>query len=208
VGLCLLVSSIGFRKLVYFISIGYGYAIAAMAVVSLSVAFGTGKPDSIAVCEACILALYGVRLGTYLATRERSATYRASQGIADGRSERAAIGIKFVIWVSVSLLYVAMFMPCIARRIDPLPALSIAGLLVMAAGLAIETIADRQKSRAKRVSPGAFAIRVSIASCPNYFGGTLVWTGNILAGAALLGNWLVCGLAIVGYVCIVRIMIG
>ena len=95
-----------------------------------------------------------------------------------------------------------------AGRPDPAPALSVAGLAIMAAGLLIEGIADRQKSAAKKAAPKRFCDSglYKIVRCPNYFGETLVWTGNLLAGAALLGNWLAWLLAAVGYASIVLIM--
>ena len=201
----------------YFISIGYGYSIAAMAVASVAVAVVTGKLEVVALLEATLLAMYGVRLGTYLAVRERSAHYRASQTEADASAKRIALPLKLVVWVSVAILYVMMFMPCIARFSavaagvsDPVPVLSWIGLAVMVAGLAIEAVADYQKNSAKKAAPDRFCDSglYRLVRCPNYFGETLVWTGNLLAGAALLSNWLVWLLAAAGYAIIVLIMKG
>lgn len=216
-GLCLLVSAVGFRKFVYFISIGYGYSIAAMAIASVAVAVVTGKLELVALLEAALLAFYGVRLGTYLAVRERSAHYRASQTEADASAKKITLPLQLVIWVSVAVLYVMMFMPCVARFsaaasgvADPVPALSWIGLAIMAAGLVIEAVADLQKNRAKKAAPDRFCNSglYRLVRCPNYFGETLVWTGNLLVGAALLSNWLVWLLSAAGYVIIVLIMKG
>jgi steroid 5-alpha reductase family enzyme len=94
--------------------------------------------------------------------------------------------------------------------VDQVPALSIAGVAVMAAGIAIEAIADRQKSAAKKKAPGRFCDSglYRIMRCPNYFGELLVWTGNLLAGAAFLGSWLAWVIAGVGYLAIFLIMKG
>jgi steroid 5-alpha reductase family enzyme len=152
--LCLLVSSIGFRSLVWFISL-----------------------------------VYGLRLGAYRAVQEADTE----------RQGKTAFPVKVAIWLTMSVLYVAMVMPTFARvsaeargGLDPLPLLSIAGLLVMAAGIIIKAVADRQKSLAKRDAPGRFCDRglYRMVRCPNYFGELLVWTGNLVAGASLLQGWL------------------
>jgi steroid 5-alpha reductase family enzyme len=216
-GLCLLVSAIGFKKFVFFISIGYGYSIAAMALVSLAVGLATGKLEIVAAIEAALLAVYGLRLGTYLVLREAKPSYQATQAADGDRSGVGSFGLKLLVWLTVALLYVAMFTPCAMRfaaaaagAADPAPALSIIGLAVMAAGLLIEGIADRQKSAAKKTAPKRFCDSglYKVVRCPNYFGETLVWTGNLLAGAALLGNWLAWLLASVGYLSIILIMRG
>ena len=64
----LLVSSIGFKKYVWFISIGYGFSITATGLVLLML---YGKTLDIFGIIACfIFVLYGLRLSGYLAYRE------------------------------------------------------------------------------------------------------------------------------------------
>lgn len=212
--LCLAVSAIGFYRLVYFISIGYGLSIAAMALASLALSLDSAS--LLARIQALLLCAYGLRLALYLIRRERDSGYRASQA-QDGRGGAGGPALKLAIWLSVSLLYVCQYLPAMARfqaaaegRADPLPVLGILGLLVMAAGLAIESLADAQKGRAKRLAPGRFCDRglYRLTRCPNYFGEILVWTGNLLAGAALLGNALAWTLAALGFACIVLVMVG
>jgi steroid 5-alpha reductase family enzyme len=212
--LCLAVSAIGFYRLVYFISIGYGFSIAAMALASL--ALGLGSAGLIPWVQALLLAAYGLRLGIYLVARERDAGYRASLA-GDERSSEAGLAVKLAIWISVACLYVMQFMPALARFaadasgvVDGAPAVSAIGLAIMAAGLAIEWVADAQKNAAKRRAPGRFCDSglFRISRCPNYFGEILVWTGNLVAGAAVLGNALAWALSGLGYACIILIMIG
>ena len=214
-GICLAVSAIGFRKTVYFISIGYGYSIAAMAITSLAVAGRVA--GAVTWLAAVLLAIYGIRLGTYLAIREGKASYQATQKSDGDRSAGTGLAAKLGIWITVALLYPAMFMPALARFVgearggaDQVPALSIAGVAVMAAGIAIEAVADLQKSAAKKRNPGRFCGSglYRFIRCPNYFGELLVWTGNLLAGAAFLGGWLAWAIAAIGYVSIFLIMKG
>lgn len=214
-GVCLVVSAIGFYRVVYFISIGYGFSVAAMAVASLVAVLG--GVDWITWAQALLLAIYGSRLGTYLAVRERNKAYRATQETDGDRGGPVGSGVKVAIWVSVSALYVCMFMPSLSRfvssamgRAEPVAWLSIAGLCIMAAGILIEMIADSQKSRAKRIAPSKFCASglFKMVRSPNYFGELLVWTGSLCAGASRISGWLEWVLAIVGYVCIVLIMVG
>jgi steroid 5-alpha reductase family enzyme len=213
-GLCLAVSAIGFKKYAYFISIGYGYSVAAMAIASC--ALGGSTAGLLTWLEAALVAAYGLRLGTFLVIREGKSSYRASQA-DDDRPARVGLGLKLAIWVTVAVLYVIMFMPLLARfaaeaagATDALPALSSAGVAATALGLALEAIADAQKSAAKKKAPSRFCGSglYRLTRCPNYFGEILVWTGLFASGAALLGSWLAWLLAAAGYACIVLIMIG
>ncbi len=212
---CLVVSSVGFFRLVLFISVGYGYSVAAMAIVVAAV-FGHDA-GLITWAQTFLMFAYGVRLGTYLLVRELNAGYRSSQAEDGDRGGTSGMALKLVIWVSVSALYVCMFLPLLSRyaaaaagRRDPLAWLSVVGVGVTAAGLIIEAVADAQKRAAKRRAPNQFCDQglYRMVRCPNYFGEVLVWTGNLIAGAALLFGWLEWLLAVAGYLCIVLIMIG
>ena len=63
-GLALLVSSMGFYKFLYFISLGYGFSVAVMGVAMLAMFY-----DSLSIVTAlmCLMfVVYGCRLGGYL----------------------------------------------------------------------------------------------------------------------------------------------
>lgn len=213
--IALVVSSIGFIRYVFFISIGYGYSIAALALVCL--VFAGGSASLLTRIEAVLLGIYGARLGTYLALREGKSAYQATQKWDGDRPADVAAGVKFSIWLTVSLLYVLMFMPTLYRFAaearglsDGFPVVSAIGVAVTAAGIAIETIADAQKNAAKKKSPSRFCDSglYRYSRCPNYFGEILVWTGNILAGAPLMVGFVPWSLALVGFVSIILIMVG
>ena len=146
----LAVSSIGFKKYVWFISIGYGFAVTAIGLVLLAVyrpALTAGT-----ICACLFFVLYGLRLGGYLALRElRSSSYnrKMKTEIKDGKGMSAAA--KCAIWISAALLYFCQTSPVSFRlknamRTDRWLA---AGLLIMAVGLAVESLADIQKSAAE-----------------------------------------------------------
>ena len=62
------VSAIGFKKYVWFISIGYGFAVCALGITYFVLFHSTMDAGTIAACALFII--YGLRLGGYLAYRE------------------------------------------------------------------------------------------------------------------------------------------
>ena len=70
-----LISSIGFKKFVWFISLGYGFSIAGIGV-ALLIMFAKNLTPVTAIM-AVMLIIYGCRLGGYLLIREKkSASYQ------------------------------------------------------------------------------------------------------------------------------------
>lgn len=207
----LLISSVGFYKYVYFISLGYGFSIAGMGVAILFMFHENLSP---ATAAACILfMIYGCRLGGYLLVREiKSASYRSTmkREINDGSSMKMIT--KISIWISCALLYTLQVSPVFFRLHNKtnIDGACIAGLVIMVCGIAIESIADLQKSKAKKANPHRFCDSglYRIVRCPNYFGEILFWTGVLVSGAAsLTGVWQWIA-AVTGYVCITYIMFG
>lgn len=207
--LAFLVSSIGFKKYIWFISIGYGFSIAAIGAALFIVFRGSLTSGTALACA--LLFLYGCRLGGYLAYREfRVASYgqKMATEIKDGK------GMPFIakcgIWASSALLYACETSPVLFRLENGAGSDAVLwiGLCVSACGLIFESAADLQKNAAKKVNPKRFVDTglFRIVRCPNYFGEMLFWTGvfagglNILNGA---GQWIV---AVLGYVCIIYVM--
>lgn len=209
--ICLVVSAIGFYKFVYFISLGYGFSIAALGVV-MAVLFR----ESVTVPSLvnCVLFLvYGCRLGGYLLVREiRSASYRNTMKteIKDGSSMK--LPAKFAIWISCALLYCLQVSPVFFRMQNAGKAdgVQVAGVMIMALGILLESVSDFQKSKAKKANPKRFCDSglFRIVRCPNYLGEIVFWTGVLVSGAtALQGAWQ-WSAALIGYLCIVYIMFG
>ncbi len=208
-GTALVVSAVGFRRLVWFISVGYGYAIAAMALVLAWLA-GSGMPWLLA-AQLALLLIYGLRLGTHVLVRDYQAAYRrvvqATYGEVTG-----GFGKKFAIWVAVSLLYVMMFFPAAFHALRPgaLPLLALAGLILMASGLLLEGVADWQKSAGKKIAPERFCDHGLFAwvRCPAYLGEIIFWIGNWITGAPSCVAWWHWTASLAGLVCILLIMLG
>ena len=131
---------------------------------------------------------------------------------------------KFSIWISCALLYVLQVSPVLFRLMtaelaqadavettagasDPI---AIAGVIIMALGILLESAADAQKSKAKKANPNRFCDTglYRIVRCPNYLGEVLFWTGVFVSGVTIYaGAWQWIGAAF-GYICIVYIMFG
>ncbi len=205
----LVACSVGFHAYMWFFSVGYGLAIAAIGA-ALAIAYhgGMGLPEWL----ACILLfVYGCRLSGYLLIRERkSAAYRKVLNPELDRSKRMPIYAKFALWVTCALLYTLMTIPLYFRLQNGVPADAMLwiGLIVMACGIALEALADLQKSAAKRKNSRRFVDTglYRFVRCPNYLGELTIWVGMLLTGTtALKGVWQWV-LAILGFVLIAWVM--
>jgi steroid 5-alpha reductase family enzyme len=214
-GLALVISSIGFYRVVYFISIGYAFSIVAMAIITPLRYFE--NLTWVSALQNIFLVLWGLRLGIYLVQREFRASYRKELTNVHQRSAGMSWGTKILIWVSVSLLYVLMFSPSLFGLIT-LSATSswisylvqIAGLLLMGGGLVLEALSDKQKSDFKAEFPKQYC-DVGLyrwVRCPNYLGEITFWVGNWVIGIVFYTTPLRWIAALVGMVCIVLIMMG
>ena len=208
--MAMLISSIGFKKYIWFISIGYGFSVAAIALTVLFVYLGTASAMTIA--AAIILAVYGARLGCYLIYREiKSKTYntKMKKEIKSGKDMK--FGVKCCIWVSAAILYACQTCPLLFRAQKPYApddTVFIVGTSVSLLGFIIEYVADYQKSRAKRKNPGKFVDTglYRIVRCPNYFGEVLIWTGIFIGGIMIYSGALEWIAAILGYLGIIYVM--
>ena len=211
--LSLLVCLCGFKKYVYFLSIGYGFSVAvigaAMAVMSVC---GIYPAAGIAhYLQFVLFVVYGFRLSGFLLIREiKNASYRKTLAEATGDESKMPVFVKVVMWLMVAVLYVAQTSG-VAFRLFNGGTASLCqwiGIAISAFGIILEAIADQQKSKQKAERPDMVATKqlYKIVRCPNYFGEILFWTGvtvsalDILQGA---GQWIT---VIIAYICIVYIM--
>ena len=207
----LVFSSIGFKKYVWFISIGYGLAVAAIGVALLvmfreQLTVGT-------TCACALLVVYGLRLGGYLALRElKSSSYNTKMKGEIKSGDDMGLGAKCAIWISAALLYACETSPVIFRLVNGsgTDTLLVVGLVISALGLVVETTADLQKNAAKKANPGRFVDTglFRVVRCPNYFGEMLFWTGMFVGGITTYAGPLQWIAALVGYVGIIYVMFG
>ncbi len=205
----MLVSCIGFKKCIWFISIGYGFSIAAIGV-ALLVAGGARLGAGV-VCACVLLLVYGLRLGGFLAFRElRSSSYNAKMKKETKDGSGMPLVAKCGIWVSAALLYAAETAPLTFRVVAGKGAdvALVLGLAVSVVGLVVESVADLQKSAAKKRDPRRFVSTglFRIVRCPNYFGEMLFWTGVFVGGLPVYDGILQWVVALLGYLGIIYVM--
>lgn len=202
----------GFYKYVYFLSIGYGFAVSgigvALTVMSLMGIFNASLPHYILFV---LFIIYGIRLSGFLLIRElKNAAYRKTLKEATGEESAMPIFVKLTIWIFTSALYVVQTSPVFFRMLNggEVSAFTWAGIVISIGGIALEAWADEQKSAQKKERPDMVATKglFKIVRCPNYFGEILFWTGVFVSSLDILsgvGQWI---MAIIGYICIVFIM--
>ena len=207
-GICMLVSAIGFKNYVWFISLGYGFSIAAEGLVMLIL---YGKQLTLGTVICCVLFfLYGLRLGGYLAIRELgSSSYKKNMKGEIKEGSTVPFGVKIAIWVTCALLYVTQIAGVFYRMHNAVQdnALVFVGAAVMLLGVSLETAADIQKNNAKKRNPRRFVDTglYRIVRCPNYLGEMIFWTGVLISGIGAVQGWQWIVVAI-GYIGIIFVM--
>ena len=211
--LSLLVCLCGFKKYVYFMSIGYGFSVAvigvAMAVMSI---IGIYPAAGIAhYIQFALFLIYGFRLSGFLLIREiKNASYRKTLAEATGDESKMPIFVKVVMWLTMGVLYVAQTSGVAFRLFNGSSATVCQwiGIAISAFGIILEAVADQQKSQQKAKRPDMVATEqlYKIVRCPNYFGEILFWTGVTVSALDCLqgvGQWIT---VIIAYILIVFIM--
>lgn len=214
-GVCAIFCSIGFFKFIYFISLGYGFAVTsgsiAIFIISLVNNLSTNLLWLNIIQLACYM-FYGLRLAIFLLIREiKSTSYLKSLKEDDRTTKRRNVGLSFLIWITCSILYVSQVSPFLFRIENNTSdiILPIIGISISILGIIIESVADYQKSAQKIINPNVVATKglYKIVRCPNYLGEIIFWTGSFISGISSYSNhieyWLI---AIFGYICIVYIM--
>jgi steroid 5-alpha reductase family enzyme len=186
--------------------------IAALAAATTIIFADTITPPAAIFC--CTLFIYGIRLAGYLFAREKKSTsYRQILYQPDSKEQKPRHTM-FLIWFSCALLYVGQISPMtfylynLNKGADIGTAWVWTGATVAFIGFVIETIADAQKSIAKKRDPKQFVSTglYRIVRCPNYFGEILLWSGSFIIsfGADYTAwQWIIASL---GYTGIIYVM--
>lgn len=207
----LVMCAVGYKKFVWFISIGYGFAVAGIGVAMFVMFWKSLEVVTVILSLLCIV--YGLRLGLYLLRRElKSKSYQNTMKTEIKDDSEMKFIAKFFIWVSCGILYVCQTCPILFRlqNGEKTDIAAIIGTVIMALGIILESASDYTKNKFKQKNPKRFCDvgLFKIVRCPNYYGEVLIWTGVFVSGVTALNGvfqWLC---AIAGYVAIVYIMFG
>ena len=210
---CAAFCAVGFYKFVYFLSVGYGSAVAGggVAVLVMALRTGTEAPLWIIFIQAVLFLVYGTRLAGFLLIRElKNASYQKTLKEATGNEKKMPLFSLVLMWLMAAALYTAQVSPMLFRVANDVEGiiLPVIGFVISALGIVIEAVADSQKSAQKKERPDMVATKglYKICRCPNYLGEVLFWTGVFISGInayKTFGQWL---MALIAYVCIVYVM--
>ena len=205
----LVCAAMGFWKFVYFLSVGYGFSVAACGVAIIAMG---GWQSPLTILLSLVLVAYGIRLGGFLLYRElKAASFKDVFKAVSGNDKPMPVFVKATIWICVAAMYMTQVSPVFFRVLNGEEAAvtGYVGLVIMIIALLIESVSDKQKSAAKAKNPKRFCDSglFKIVRCPNYFGEMLFWTGVLISGIGAMSGWLQWTIAVIGYVLIIYVML-
>lgn len=161
-----------------------------LSVVALALALGA--PDARAWLLAGLIAIWAIRLGSFLFARIKESG-------RDPRFDAIKLDLgRFLLAFMLQGLWVALTAGCALAAISsaaraPVGALDALGVLVWLAGFALEVVADRQKQafRADPANRERFITTGLWGRCrhPNYLGEIVLWSGVALIAWPALVGW-------------------
>ena len=176
----------GFHEFVWFMSVGYGFAVMCIGLFHLI--FGIfAKTLTVATAVMSVLfVIYGYRLGGYILKRElTNAAYRKTLE-STGSTKKAPLPAAIFMWLYSMWMYTAETSSVTYRIINRSHDNFFAylGIVIMIAAIVGEATADRQKSAAKKKNPKRFCDTglFRYVRCPNYFSEILFWFGVTVSG--------------------------
>ncbi len=165
---------------------------ATFILVTIAVLLLSPDADARSIVLAVMVIAWAIRLGSFLAVRiHRSGTDDRFDDIKVSPLLFLRVWIMQGLWVSITAA--AAWIAISADDRVGFDAFAVIGLVVWVAGLALEIVADLQKSafKADPANRGRF-IRTGLWSRsrhPNYFGEILAWVGVAIVAAPVFEGW-------------------
>ncbi len=192
----------GFYEFVWFMSVGYGFAVMCIGLFHLIFGFAAHTFTAASVVLSILFIIYGWRLGGYILKRELT-NQNYKNKVGGGAFKRTPIFVSLFMWVFSMFLYAAQTSAVSYRIINRAPdnVWAWVGIAIMACAILGEALADRQKSAAKKENPHRFCDTglYKIVRCPNYFSEIMFWIGVTVSGiGAVQGKqWIITILALI-----------
>ncbi len=208
----LAVSALGWIYFIYFFSLGYGFGISALAI-TIAVLFRDVLTLPTAML-CVVMFIFGMRLGLYLATREKRSTEYRKILYGPDSTKKKPLFVVITVWVFCALLYVGQVSPVafyLANAHDGIAVNELwtwIGVVLMIAGVVLESVSDAQKKAAKKKNPRRYVDTglYRLVRCPNYLGELVIWTGSFvvcIGASCAIWQWVI---SAIGYIGIVYVM--
>lgn len=219
----LLVNFIGYKKYLYFGSVGYSLSISTFGILMLIM---YGKYMSISVLFSCVLlVIYGGRSSALLLMKEKNnSSYNRFINEKTKGNDTVDGVTKYITWLFLTIMYTFQVSPIfyrISNYASVIKALnmsfkktndmmSIIGILIMMIGLFIINFSDiilarNGKKKKKRLNNTGF---FEYLRGGNYIGDLIFWTGVFVSGFKAMVGTLQKVIAIIGYVFILFFIFG
>ena len=187
----------GFKEFVWFMSVGYGFAVMCIGIFHLIFGLINGTLTVATGIMAALFVIYGYRLGGYILKRElTNAAYKKTLE-STGSAKAMPIPVSLFMWVYSMLMYTAQTSAVTYRIMNRANDNVFAwiGIVIMACAIIGEATADKQKSAAKKVNPKRFCDTglYKYVRCPNYFSEVMFWVGVTVSGIGAVqgAQWII-----------------
>lgn len=193
----------GFKEFVWFMSVGYGFAVMCIGVFHLIFGLINSSLTIATAIISILFIIYGYRLGAYILKRELTNAHYKKTLESTGSTKAMPIPVSIMMWAMMSLLYTAQTSSLTYRVINGAKDnfFVYLGIVIMILAIVGEATADKQKSAAKKLNPKRFCDTglYKIVRCPNYFSEILFWVGVSVSGIGAVSGkqWIVVIIALV-----------
>lgn len=193
----------GFKEFVWFMSVGYGFAVMCIGVFHLIFGLINSSLTIATAIISILFIIYGYRLGAYILKRELTNAHYKKTLESTGSTKAMPIPVSIMMWAMMSLLYTAQTSSLTYRVINGAKDnfFVYLGIVIMILAIVGEATADKQKSAAKKLNPKRFCDTglYKIVRCPNYFSEILFWVGVSVSGIGAVSGkqWIAVIIALV-----------